>query len=465
MNALLGDDAYALDEEAPIELRILHGPQAGSRLCLSVGEYTLGSDDSCTLILEGSGIEDRHAILRFDGDDVWIDPVDGVVRNAHGDDIDDEQQLIFGLPVELGNVWISVDREDVPWPDPKSVVPLVSRQAGEAPSTAASDLAGETDGGVKEETAFGDVAAFGTPSKHKSKLAYVLLFVLVLLAGGIGVFSLLQANHAKPVIDVAAPIPEVVELPPPQAALDVIKAYPRANLTRQHAVGKEQWIVGGYVANAEQQRELASMLASLAPAVEARVLVEEEIVQGAKALLAGDPAAAQVRVESAVGGVLRLNGAAASAKDVQRVEARLLADVAGISEVKSQILLPEQLRKVLRERIAAASLADRFAIASEAPEMQLAGRLTMEEIRRWEELLVTFNREYGNVLPIRATVTRVVPKPPVGVQAIVGGPVPYIVTQAGEHVNQGGDVNGHTLVSVKDGEIVFEGRQRVRIAR
>ena len=139
MNALLGDDAYALDQEAPIELRILHGAQAGSRLCLSVGEYTLGSDDSCTLILEGSGIEDRHAILRFDGEDVWIDPVDGVVRNAHGDDIDDEQQLIFGLPVELGNVWISVDREDVPWPDSKSVVPLVSRQAGEAPATAASD--------------------------------------------------------------------------------------------------------------------------------------------------------------------------------------------------------------------------------------------------------------------------------------------------------------------------------------
>ena len=42
---------------------------------------------------------------------------------------------------------------------------------------------------------------------------------------------------------------------------------------------------------------------------------------------------------------------------------------------------------------------------------------------------------------------------------------PYIVTQGGEHINQGGDVNGHTLVSVKDGEVVFEGRQRVRIAR
>jgi type III secretion system YscD/HrpQ family protein len=451
-------------EEAPIELRILHGAQAGSRLCLSVGEYTLGSDDSCTLILEGNGIEDRHAILRFDSESVWIDPVDGVVRNAHGDDVDDEQQLTFGFPVELGNVWISVDREDAPWPDPTSVMPIGVRKGSEPEDSPAENSDGETNP-VADDDAATDQAVFAPPLKRRPKLAYVLLVLLILAAGGLGVLGLLQADHAQPVMDIAPPVAAVEQPPPPQAALYVIKAYPRTSLVRQHDQGNDRWVVSGYVAKAEQQRELASMLASMAPPVEARVLVEEELVQAARELLAGDAAAAHVRVESATGGVLQLTGAAPSASDIQRIEARLLADITGISEVKSRVLLPEQLRKVLRERIAAASLGDRLAIGSEAPEMQLAGRLTMEEIRRWEDLLVAFNREYGNVLPIRATVTRLVPKPPVGVQAIVGGAVPYIVTQAGEHVNQGGDVNGHTLVSVKDGEVVFEGRQRVRIAR
>jgi hypothetical protein len=188
-------------------------------------------------------------------------------------------------------------------------------------------------------------------------------------------------------------------------------------------------------------------------------------LQSARQVLRGDAAAAHVRVESATGGLLQLNGAASSANDVRQLEEKLRSSVTGILDVKSQILLPAQLGKLLRDRIAAASLGDRLAIATEAPEMTLSGRLTMEEIRRWEDLLVAFNREYGNVLPIRATVTRFIPKPPVGVQAIVGGAVPYIVTQGGEHINQGGDVNGHTLVSVKDGEVVFEGRQRVRISR
>lgn len=462
---MLDDDAYVLTEEAPIELRILHGAQSGSRLCLSIGEYTLGSDDSCTLILEGNGIDDRHAILRFDGHAAWIDPVDGVVRNAHGDEIDDEYELTFGLPVEIGNVWISVDKEDAPWPEPNSVMPIDDSRDSVGVKRMAPESYGETGTGDAGERPVAADGLFMAPPKRSRKLVPMLLLMLLVVAGGLGAFSLIEANHVKPVIDVAPAVAEIAQDIPAQEALELIKDYARTRLVRQQEQGKARWVVTGYVAKVEEQRDLSNMLASLAPPVPARVLVEEELVQSARQVLVGEAAAAQVKVASATGGVLQLTGAAASANEIQRIEERLLASVAGISTVKSQILLPGQLGKLLRDRIAAASLADRLAITKELPEMTLAGRLTMEEIRRWEDLLVAFNREYGNVLPIRATVTRLIPKPPVGVQAIVGGAVPYIVTQAGEHVNQGGDVNGHTLVSVKDGEVVFEGRQRVRISR
>nr|WP_314623004.1 EscD/YscD/HrpQ family type III secretion system periplasmic domain-containing protein [uncultured Noviherbaspirillum sp.] len=465
MNALLGEDAYAVTDDAPIELRILHGAQAGSRLCLAVGEYALGSDDSCTLILEGNGIEDRHAVLRFDGESAWIDPVDGFVRNAHGDEIDDEQALAFGVPVELGSVWLSVDREDAPWPDPKSVMPIGSRKNPQADSGLVRDALDELTIAAVEEPGLLAAAVSMPPPRGRKILTYGLLTLMVLAAGCLGAYGFFQGNQVKPVADVAPVMVEVVQAPPSQAALDVIKNYPRTRLGLQQEQGRERWVVTGYVAKLEEQRELVSLLATSAPMVPARVLVEEELLQSATQVLKDDAAATHVRVESATGGILQLAGAAASAGDVQHLDEKLRSSVTGVLEVKSQILLPAQLGKLLRNRIAAASLGDRLAIATESPEMTLSGRLTMEEIRRWEDLLVTFNREYGNVLPIRATVTRFFPKPPVGVQAIVGGAVPYIVTQGGEHINQGGDVNGHTLVSVKDGEVVFEGRQRVRIAR
>lgn len=465
MNALLGDSAYALAEVVPIELRILHGAQAGSRLCLAVGEYTLGCDDSCTLILDGSGVEERHAILRFDGETAWIDPVDGIVRNAHGDEIDDEQELTYGMPVELGNVWISVDREDAPWPDPSSVMPIDTRKNIEK---AESDILPVFDDGDAVGTMHTDANPDGAPlpmPKQKRRLAYALLGALMLVAGGLGAYRFFQTNLVSPVIDAVPTAAAEVVQPPPQAVVELIKDFPRTRLTLQREPEPEHWVVTGYVAKPEQQHELSTTLASVAPTVQSKVLVEEELAQSARQVLAGEPGAAFVKVNDAVGGILQLAGAGSSAEEIQRLQEKLLANVPGVSDVKSQILLPPQLAKVIRERIAAANLGNRLAISSDTPEMQLSGKLTMEEIRRWEDLLVAFNREYGNVLAIRATVTRLVPKPPVGVQAIVGGAVPYIVTPTGEHINQGGDVNGHTLVSVKDGEVVFEGRQRVRIGR
>ncbi|SMP45150.1 type III secretion system inner membrane ring subunit SctD [Noviherbaspirillum suwonense] len=471
MNALLGADAYGMSEEAPVELRILHGAQAGSRLCLSVGEYMLGADDSCTLILEGSGIEDRHAVLRFDGEDAWIDPLDGLVRNAHGDEIDEEEELTFGLPVQLGNVWISVDREDAPWPDHSSVMPIRSGTASGEETRHVLESQDADDPAAENDVATEIDALAAVPSARGRWWPYVFLIVPLLMAGGFGVFSLLQARHVAEVADAIPAVTEAAPDPAPVGVQELLKDFPRTKLVleqaKEHGQGQArgQWVVTGYVRSSEQQRVLSGLLEPMSPTAQLKVLVEDDLMQAARKLLAADATAVHVKVETVTGGVVQLAGAASSAAEVAKLEARLLADVTGIVEVQSQVLLPEQLRKVLRDRITAAGLADRLVIGAEAPEMNLSGKLTMEEIRRWEDLLVAFNRDYGNVLAIRATVSRLIPKPPVGVLAIVGGAVPYIVTQTGEHVNQGGEVNGHTLVSVKDGEVVFEGRQRVRIAR
>ena len=132
MNALLGDTGFAFDseieQESMIELRVLYGAQMGSCLRLGPGEYLLGSGDDCTVMLAGQNMAERHAILRFDGMTALIAPCDGVVRNGHGDEIDAEQELVLGLPVELGGVVIAVDHTDAPWPEPESVMPAGREQ-------------------------------------------------------------------------------------------------------------------------------------------------------------------------------------------------------------------------------------------------------------------------------------------------------------------------------------------------
>ena len=459
MNALYGSDVFEVSQETAIELRILHGAQAGSRLSLSPGEYLIGCGDNCTLILDGHGIADEHVLLRFDGEAAWIDPIEGLVRNAHGDDINEELELSLGLPIELGSVWISVDREDAPWPDSHSVTPIHAQAHGEA-EEARLDSALQEDA---DEAPASSENTFTPPEKKRFSRLYIGAFVFLLIAGSAGTAAFMRTGAPEaelaPLPSAAARLPEA----PPAEAVAILKGHPDLQLSLKKM--QEGWSVTGFVATTAQRDALSAAFAGIVPAVVADVTVQETLLQDAKRLLANTALAAYVKADGGVEGVVRLTGAAASAADIEQIRQNLLSGVAGISDVKSEILVPDQLRKQLRERLAAAGLADRLVVTNQGPELNLSGRLTMDEIRRWEDLLLNFNRDYGNVLPIRAMVTRLIPKPPVGVQAIVGGAVPYIVTPSGAHINQGGDVNGHTLVSVKDGEVVFEGQQRIRIAR
>ncbi|MFM7632360.1 MAG: FHA domain-containing protein [Betaproteobacteria bacterium] len=116
-----------------LELRVLFGPQSGSRLTLSPGDYLLGTDEDCAVMLSGPRMQGIHARLAFDGDRPSIEPMDGSVTDAQGRSVDDNIALALGMPVELGGVWIAIDEIDAPWPDLDAVIP----QPGTHPHTAA----------------------------------------------------------------------------------------------------------------------------------------------------------------------------------------------------------------------------------------------------------------------------------------------------------------------------------------
>lgn len=199
---------------------------------------------------------------------------------------------------------------------------------------------------------------------------------------------------------------------PPAAAVKTLADFASSALTlKKEGPG---WQVLGYVATNSEYTSLTNALAAAAPAVEVKVSVDEDIVRDVKAVLDGEELNAYLKVDSATHGVVVLSGAAGSAEEVERIRSLVMGRVSGVQQVKANLLLPKQLRGKLKERIAAAGLSDRLVVRREGDELRLAGKLTLDEIRRWEEVLLAFSRDYGNVLPVRATVTRLIPKPPIG---------------------------------------------------
>jgi len=473
VNALLGDTDFAFDgeieQESVIELRVLYGAQMGSCLTLGPGEYLLGSGDECTVMLAGQNMAERHATLRFDGVTALIAPYDGVVRNAHGDEIEAEQELVLGLPVELGGVVITVDHADAPWPEPESVTPAgrehraMKEEPGEdeqTPGALPDPEAVHADAEAVQETTVTEASTSRPGQFRKWMLATTLIAGFSVL--GVVAWYSIETRQAVKVIP-AVETSKVDVAQPPAAAVKTLADFAGSALTLEKL--GSGWQVLGYVATNPEYTKLTNALAAAAPAVEVKVNVDENILRDAKAVLDAGELNAYPKVDSATHGVVVVSGAASSVEAVERVRSLLMEKVPGVQEVKANFLLPEQLRGKLKERIAAAGLSERLAVKREGDELRLAGKLSMDEIRRWEEVLLAFSKDYGNVLPVRATITRFIPKPPIGVQIIVGGAMPYIVTENGEHVNQGGNVDGHTLMSIKEGEVVFEGTQRIRIAR
>jgi type III secretion system YscD/HrpQ family protein len=473
VNALLGDTDFAFDgeieQESVIELRVLYGAQMGSCLTLGPGEYLLGCGDECTVMLAGQNMAERHATLRFDGLTTLIAPYEGVVRNAHGDEIEAEQELVLGLPVELGGVVITVDHADAPWPEPESVTPagrdrrVMKEELGddeETPSALSDPKAVHADADFVKETTVTEVS----PSRPGKFRKWMLVTTLIAGISSLGVVAwdsigTRQAVKVIPAVDGS----KVDVAQPPAAAVKTLADFAGSVLTLQKL--GSGWQVLGYVATNPEYTRLTNAMAAAAPAVEVKVNVDENILRNAKAALDAEELNAYLKVDSATHGVVVVSGAASSVEAVERIRSLVKERVPGVQEVKANFLLPEQLRSKLKERIAAAGLSERLIVKREGDELRLIGKLSMDEIRRWEEVILAFTKDYGNVLPMRATITRFIPKPPIGVQIIVGGAMPYIVTENGQHVNQGGNVDGHTLMSIKEGEVVFEGTQRIRIAR
>ena len=441
-----------------IELRVLLGPQAGSRLTLSPGEYELGSGDECSIILSGPKIENCHAQLEFDGEAVSITPIEGKISNAQGVEIAETFTLTLGMPIEIGGIWISVDDVDAEWPNPTDVVPvMLPVPPAESPSeTAQTETAAPT-----------SIASTATGLRSKK----ILITALSLLGLTVAAIAALLIWANVPGQEPKAPSMRAKTPPaePPSmkkvrdiVASSGIGATIEISATRDHKV-----LVKGFVPDQRIANSLQLALSEVSPPPTTELQIDAVLMDTAVQLIAEkiDPGRAKLKVESVTGGVLSLEGAVVSQSIRESVMDLLHAGLPSLKNIHSSIVLTEDLPQILQEQLADTGLLKKMQIIDRQPEFILRGSLTEEEMQRWESLIVKFSDKYGKLLPVKATIKLTYRQPPVHVQAIIGGNMPFVITESGERITRGGDINGNTLLIVKDNEIILEGSEKFRIAR
>ena len=437
-----------------IELRVLFGPQAGSRLTLSPGDYDLGTGDDCSVILSGPKMASLHARLSFNGETIQISPQEGKVCDAQGNEIKEPLQLTLGMPMELGGIWISIDDIDAEWPDPSEVIPLMPAVPGPAPGSESSDDS-RTD-------------SIDVPKSRARMIVMVAIsslgLAVVLILGGALWLVNTKGAQTVPVrpVRVAIPDPPTLRKARDIVATSAVGASIEISVTRDKEV-----LIKGFVPEASMKSSLQAALAKLDPPPKIELLIDSELIEVASALIAEkiDPSRAKLRIESVSGGVLNLDGAVANPSIRDSVMDLIQAGVPGLKRINTNIITTEDLPQLLQDQLASAGLLKKMQIIDKQPEFILRGGLTDDEMKKWETLIVNFTERYGKLLPVRATIKLTQRKPPVHVQAIVGGSMPFVMTESGDRITRGGDINGNTLITVKDNEVIFEGSERFKIAR
>ena len=445
--------------QARIELRVLFGPQAGSRLQVAPGNYDLGEGDECEVILSGPKMLGRHAQLSFDGEQLTISPLDGKVCDAQGNEITESFPLGLGMPVEMGGIWISVDDVDAEWPDPTDVVSIMPPAAAAPPtSTSAEDSSTEKNDSADEKP------------RRRAKAALITSITALTVMGiaGITLAAWLVNHPNQPTTTLDATPKAALPDPPNLHKVRQILGTTAAGSSVEVIVTRDRrLLIKGFVPDQASKTALTTVLETLTPPPQIDLQVDADLSAAAATLLAEriDPASAKLKVESVSGGVLTIEGAVLTQRARDAVMDLLQTSLPGLKRVNASIVMAEDLPQLLQDQLAASGLLKKIQIIDKQPEFILRGTLNDDDMRRWENLIVNFTDRYGKLLPIKAVFKLTTRKPPVNVQAIVGGTTPFVITENGDRITRGGDVNGNTLMIVKDTEIIFEGSERFRISR
>jgi type III secretion system YscD/HrpQ family protein len=225
--------------------------------------------------------------------------------------------------------------------------------------------------------------------------------------------------------------------------------------------------VSGYLPDDTTKKRLIQALDNVSPSPKTELYVDSELLEASKKILADklDPARAKLKAESVTNGVLKVRGAVSMQTAKENAYEMVKSEVPGLRQIDGVILQADDLPQQFQEKIISAGLVKKLQVVSRQPEFVLRGAMTEEDLRNWETVLTEFNEDYGKILPIRAMIRVIQKKSPFNVQIVVGGNMPFVITESGQRVTRGGDINGHTLMTIKDTEVIFDGNEKVKISR
>jgi type III secretion system YscD/HrpQ family protein len=442
-------------------LKVLSGPHLGAEVRLTAGDYRLGRDDSCDIVLSDRSLRGEHALIAIGPDGVKVQSLAGEVRIDHDAHRDAARLLPFFTVLGLGTTHVAIGPEADAWPDllppaagtPAAIAAVAPTVAGAVPAVA--EAAPETS--PAPVTSRMPLHRGHRLWRGAARVAGPLVLLLVI---GAGVAATRETLMVERGIELAEPLPAESQ-PTPRAR--VMAILQDEGITGGLDVAEDRrgrLVVQGHVDSSAAQAVLAERLKRIAEPVQLKVVAGDRMVETARDTLTA--LGYDLEVAYAGEGVLRLAGYVPEASDLQRALDIVQRDVAGLAGIRNQVLSDRAILSSLEESVRKADLDESIRLRLEADKKITArGSLQTERMPAWTTIQADFDRRYGRYLEIVSQVAETrrdqpLPGVQLNVRAVGFGGLPYVILGDGGKYLEGSVLQeGWTIQRIHPREIVL----------
>ncbi|MDR1456747.1 MAG: type III secretion system inner membrane ring subunit SctD [Puniceicoccales bacterium] len=407
-------------------LRLLSGPHAGAEVELDEHdqEVTIGSDDSCDLVLADVLAARKHAAFRYDGGELHLKPLDGQVF-LNGKLVTTEFVNVPAFQfVTIGTTQIVAGATDAEWPSLSLADAPPLEKPLEMPPDTAGDPASIDGSATATQKAVGEM--------ERRKLRRIIFSGIGVLVGGLVVLMLLPDRNK----------PNLVENEKIIRA-EIANLDHRANVDVRVEAGRI--IVEGYVPTNAQLRTLKNELLQITTAIQFNVRSEERIIQAIEDSVRDIDGA--VRVVPITPGVYSIAGYVHNTERWQRIRGRLDQDIPGVKKINSDIMTPESVQTLAHTTLDEYGLREHISVFPESGRVIFRGAVSALLAEKWRMAAEDIIQTFANIIPVTFDVqSQSAQSDPAG-NSLFAQPIQAITIGS----------SGMSWVTTRDGKKYFEG--------
>jgi type III secretion system YscD/HrpQ family protein len=451
-------------------LKVLSGPHLGAEVRLAEGDYRIGRDESCDIVLSDRSLAGEHALIAIARDGIRAQSLAGEVRLNNRPHTEPGKLLPFFTVLSLGTTHLAVGAETATWPElvppslPALAAPPEAEPSAPGDGSAAAGAAPASNGqaaAVPVPVPPRAVAARSSVGRWTFRAAVVLLLLGIVTAVG----ASRSGNET----------PSAMAPPGPSAPLPPTPGQQLGKLLASRGWGPEVTVaedqrgrvmVDGHVDTRVELAKLTEEVKQASVPAQLQIYSGEEMVEGAEQTL--QALGYELQVTYAGNGMIRLQGYIPDASNLQRVSDIVQRDVAGLAGIRNEVLTDRGILGSFEAEVKAAGLGNIIQLRLDKDHKVVArGTARPEDMQKWAQLQASFDQRYGRYLQIVSQVGETRHEaPPAGVQlnvrAVAFGDVPFVVLGDGEKYLEGSVLtDGWTIVKISPKEIVLsKGGQR-----